>query len=89
MKTVNMHEAKTHLSKLVEAAMNGEPFIIARAGSPAVVVTALATSQQQRSRIGFLPDLRVPEDFDAMGQNEIEALFGGSGSDSGSESGPA
>ena len=34
MRTVNMHEAKTHLSRLVKAAAEGEPFIIARAGKP-------------------------------------------------------
>ena len=41
MRTVNMHEAKTHLSRLVEAAANGEPFIIARAGKPVVKVVAV------------------------------------------------
>ena len=41
MKTVNIHEAKTQLSKLVEAASKGEPFIIAKAGKPIVKVTAL------------------------------------------------
>ena len=41
MRTVNMHEAKTNLSRLVEAAANGEPFIIARAGTPIVKVIAV------------------------------------------------
>ena len=41
MRTVNMHEAKTHLSRLVRAAADGEPFIIARAGKPVVKVVAL------------------------------------------------
>ena len=41
MRTVNMHEAKTHLSRLVEAAAKGEPFIIARAGKPVVKVVAV------------------------------------------------
>ena len=42
MKTVNIHEAKTHLSKLVEGVVQGEPFVIARAGKPLVKVTMLA-----------------------------------------------
>ena len=36
LKTVKMHEAKTHLSKLVAAAVAGEPFVIAKAGKPLV-----------------------------------------------------
>ena len=41
MQTVNMHYAKTHLSRLVEAASKGESFVIARAGKPLVRVEAL------------------------------------------------
>ena len=79
MRTVNMHEAKTQLSRLVEAAANGEPFIIARAGKPLVKVLALdAPDAGKRSRIGFLAgEISVPEDFDRMGSAEIEALFEG------------
>ena len=40
MRTVNIHDAKTHLSRLVEQAAKGEPFIIAKAGRPMVKVTA-------------------------------------------------
>lgn len=55
MKTVNMHEAKTHLSRLVEAAVKGEPFVIARAGKPLVKVVALEEEPQRKpQRIGFL-----------------------------------
>lgn len=81
MRTVNMHEAKTQLSRLVEAAANGEPFIIARAGKPLVKVLALdAPDAGKRSRIGFLAgEISVPEDFDRMGSAEIEALFEGDG----------
>ena len=79
MRTVNMHEAKTHLSRLVEAAANGEPFIIARAGKPVVKVVAVeAPESGAMSRIGFLDgQISVPEDFDRMGATEIEALFEG------------
>lgn len=81
MRTVNMHEAKTHLSRLVEAAANGEPFIIARAGNPLVKVIALeAPDAGKKSRVGFLTgEISVPEDFDRMGSAEIEALFEGDG----------
>ena len=41
MRTVNIHEAKTNLSRLVEQAAKGEPFIIAKAGKPLVKVVAV------------------------------------------------
>jgi prevent-host-death family protein len=49
MKTVNIHEAKTHLSRLVEAAAAGEEIIIAKAGKPLVKLVALAAVQGPRS----------------------------------------
>ena len=81
MRTVNMHEAKTHLSRLVEAAANGEPFIIARAGKPVVKVVAVeAPESGSVRRIGFLDgEISVPDDFDRMGSIEIGALFEGKG----------
>jgi len=79
MKTVNIHEAKTHLSKLVEEAANGEPFVIAKAGKPLVKVTALsAPVGAQLRRVGFMAgQISVPDDFDQMGREEIERIFGG------------
>lgn len=79
MHTVNIHEAKTHLSRLIELASKGEPFIIAKAGKPLVKVMALgAPEASQTRRIGFMAgQIQVPEDFDRMGADEIEAMFGG------------
>ena len=78
MQTVNIHEAKTHLSRLVDAAVKGEPFVIAKAGKPLVKVTALnAASSKPVCRTGFLPDISVPADFDRMGNVEIEDMFTG------------
>ncbi len=81
MRTFNMHEAKTHLSRLVEAAANGEPFIIARAGKPVVKVVAVeAPSAGAARRIGFMAGkISVPKNFDRMGSEEIEAVFEGNG----------
>ena len=80
MRTVNMHEAKTHLSRLVELAARGEPFIIAKAGKPLVKVTALAAEESRSRRVGFMAgQIAVPDDFDLMGSAEIARLFGGSG----------
>ncbi len=79
MQTVNIHEAKTHLSRLIEQAIKGEPFVIAKAGKPLVKVTALdAPDGGKPRRLGFLAgEISIPEDFDSMGSKEIEGLFGG------------
>lgn len=79
MRTVNIHEAKTHLSRLIEQAVKGEPFVIAKAGRPLVKVSALDTpSSQQIRRLGFLrQQIKVPDDFDQMGSEVIETLFEG------------
>jgi prevent-host-death family protein len=74
--TVNIHEAKTQLSRLVDRAAKGEPFVIAKAGKPLVKVTAVDAPAAPQ-RLGFLAgEIAVPEDFDQMGASEIEAMFG-------------
>lgn len=76
MKTVNIHEAKTQLSRLVDRAARGESFIIAKAGKPLVKVTALDAAAAPK-RLGFMKgEIEVPDDFDRMGDAEIAALFG-------------
>ncbi|MDQ1347113.1 MAG: hypothetical protein QG573_482 [Acidobacteriota bacterium] len=76
MVTVNIHEAKTQLSKLVEQVVQGETLVIARAGKPLVKVTALSAPPAPR-RLGFLAgEIAVPDDFDRMGGVEIASLFG-------------
>ena len=76
MVTVNMHEAKTHLSKLVDQAAKGEAFVIAKAGKPMVRVSAL-DAPEQPNRLGFMQgEVAVPDDFNEMGEAEIAALFG-------------
>ena len=78
MKSINIHQAKTHLSKLIARASKGDAFVIAKAGKPVVKVTALAapTGDQVR-RLGFMAgQFTVPDDFDRMGEQEIESMFG-------------
>ncbi len=78
MHQVNIHEAKTHLSRLIDEAVQGEPFIIAKAGKPLVKVMALTVPTGRRvRRLGFMiGQLTIPKDFDRMNSQEIEALFG-------------
>ena len=77
MRVVNMHDAKTQLSRLVQAVVEGEPFIIARAGVPLVKVLPLDAPDVPAAsdRIGFLTDVLVPDDFDRMGADVIIAGF--------------
>ena len=77
MKIINIHQAKTHLSRLVDLAENGEPFIIAKAGRPIGRVTAIdAEPPKTPRRRGFLAgQISVPDDFDIMMQDEIITLF--------------
>ncbi len=79
MQTVNIHEAKTHLSRLIERASQGESFIIAKAGKPLVKLMPLnAPESSQIKRLGFMAEqIVVPEDFDQMGSADIEQLFNG------------
>ena len=83
METVNIHQAKTHLSRLIDKAAKGEPFIIAKAGKPMVkLVPVDAPAAAQRKRIGFMAgQIVVPdaETFDRMAEGEIAALFGTGG----------
>ena len=79
MRTVNIHQAKTHLSRLVAQAAKGEPFIIAKAGKPLVKVVPLdAPAAGEMRRLGFMAgEIEVPDDFDSMGAAEIEEAFSG------------
>jgi prevent-host-death family protein len=77
METVNIHKAKTQLSRLVDQAAKGEPFVIAKAGKPLVKVVPLdAPAAGKVRRLGFLRgQFTIPDDFDRLGEAEIEALF--------------
>ncbi|MER9896411.1 type II toxin-antitoxin system prevent-host-death family antitoxin [Mesorhizobium sp. M0119] len=79
MRTVNIHEAKTHLSRLIDRAAKGESFIIAKSGKPMVKVVAIdAPAAGEMRRLGFMAgQFSVPDDFDRMADEEIEKQFGG------------
>ena len=81
MRQVNMHEAKTHLSRLVEEAAAGESFVICKADRPMVRVTPLneaGTAAAPLRRLGLLVgQCQVPDDFDQLAAAEIADLFEG------------
>ena len=78
MRTVNIHDAKTHFSRLVDAATSGEVIVIAKAGIPVAKLTRLDAPTTQARRTGFLEGAAtIPDDFDTLMQNEIAAMFEG------------
>ena len=78
MLQVNIHEAKTQLSMLIEKVSAGESFIIAKAGKPMAKVIPFDSNSNQGKRVGFLSEnFNVPDDFNNMGEIEILNLFEG------------
>lgn len=76
MTTVNIHEAKTQLSRLLEAVAQGEAVTIARAGQPVARLVRYDSDVRER-RLGFLAGHgSVPDDFDELEADHIAALFG-------------
>jgi prevent-host-death family protein len=82
MLTVNIHDAKTHLSKLIAMAVSGQPFIIAKAGKPLVKVSSIeGTDEIVKSRLGGLVGQAppIPDDFNTMFSDQIAEMFHGKG----------
>jgi prevent-host-death family protein len=80
MEIINVHEAKTHLSRLLMRVSRGETVVIAKAGVPvAKMVPYEETPAKNPVRLGFLKDagFKVPDDFDEIGKDEIAAMFYG------------
>jgi prevent-host-death family protein len=74
---VNIHEAKTHFSRLVDRAANGETIVIAKAGRPVAKLAGI-TAPPAPSRLGFLAgQATVPADFNEWAAPQIAALFEG------------
>ncbi len=76
MQIVNIHQAKTQFSKLVEAATNGEEIIIARAGKPAVRLVPV-TQPRIRTPGALKGKMRIADDFDAPLPADLQAAFEG------------
>ena len=62
---VNVHEAKTHLSKLLQRVMNGERFIIAKAGKPVAILAPIEATPEARIPGNDAGQVIIAADFDA------------------------
>ncbi|MEM1019316.1 MAG: type II toxin-antitoxin system Phd/YefM family antitoxin [Pseudomonadota bacterium] len=78
---LNIHEAKTNLSRVLDKVVRGHNVIIAKAGKPIAKIVPLEPGETRvKSHVGFLAgSAKIPNDFDSMGKDDIEALFYGSG----------
>jgi prevent-host-death family protein len=77
MLTVNIHAAKTHLSRLVERAAAGEEIVIAKAGKPIARLMPLAPPPATQKRVLGRLQLTVPADFDAPLPDDVLDAFEG------------
>jgi antitoxin (DNA-binding transcriptional repressor) of toxin-antitoxin stability system len=78
MLQVNIHHAKTNLSRLIQKAVEGESFIIAKSGKPMVTVSAYSPPPDPSARYGFLKgQIEIPENFNSVDSDEILAMFEG------------
>jgi len=77
MEKVNVHDAKTHFSRLLDRAEEGEEFVIAKAGRPVARLGPLAQHGKKR-RLGLLDGkFKIPDDFNAPLSDEVIAAFEG------------
>lgn len=78
MRTVGLHAAKTHLSRLVDQAAAGEEIVIAKAGKPVAKLVPLDRPRARRALGSLRGRLRVPDDFDApLPEDVLRAFEGG------------
>lgn len=77
MKTVNIHEAKTQFSKLIEAVAQGEEIVIAKAGKPAAMLVPIQKHKPARRPGTMRGEIRIAADFDAPLPVELQAGFEG------------
>lgn len=77
METINIHQAKTHLSSLLERVSRGEEIVIAKAGKPIARLMPLEVPPERKlKRIGFLEgQIKVPDDFDTMGADLLALMY--------------
>jgi prevent-host-death family protein len=77
MQTVNIHEAKTQFSKLIEAVAHGEEIVIAKAGKPAAKLVPMHVQKPVRKPGAMKGQIKIAADFDAPLPDDLLAAFEG------------
>lgn len=75
MQIVNIHEAKTHLSKLVDAVLHGEEIIIARSGKPAAKLVPITLTKSKRKPGALKGKIKISKDFSAPLSDDLFEQF--------------
>jgi len=78
MLTVNIHEAKTNFSKLIDAVGQGEEIVIAKAGKPAARLVPIQGQKVDRRPGALKGRIRIADDFDEPLPDDLQAAFEGS-----------
>lgn len=77
MHTVNIHEAKTNLSRLIKAVVEGGEVVIAKAGKPMVRLVPFVEKKSPRRLGGLKGKIQIADDFDAPLPDDLQAAFEG------------
>jgi prevent-host-death family protein len=77
MHTVNIHEAKTQFSKLIEAVTQGEEIVIAKAGKPAAMLVPVRRQSPVRTPGAMKGKIHIAADFDAPLPDDLQLAFEG------------
>ena len=77
MQIVNINDAETHLSKLIEAVMRGEEIVIAKAGKPAAMLVPMQTQKPVRKPGAMKGKIKIATDFDSPLPDDLQAAFEG------------
>lgn len=77
MQVVNIDDAKTHFSKLIEAVTQGEKIVIAKAGKPAAMLVPMQTQKPVRKPGAMKGKIKVAADFDSPLPDDVQAAFEG------------
>lgn len=77
MRAINIHEAKTQFSKLIESVATGEKIMIARAGKPAAMLVPVPAQKATRKPGAMKGKIRIADDFDAPLPDDVQAAFEG------------
>lgn len=76
MQTVNIHEAKTHLSRFVDQAAAGEEILIARAGKPIARLVPLESNDNKPRVLGLgRGQFTLPDNFSRLNEDAIQSMF--------------
>lgn len=75
MKIINMHQAKTHLSRLAKQAAEGEEIIIGKAGQPLVKLVAYTADTSARIPGSWKGKVKIAKDFDELPKDVLESFY--------------